>query len=231
MKKGPRRFFETLTQNTSNDTINIAKIIIVAFWVWRQKSKPTKTPKKHTFQVINGLLKLGYWSLSELSTSLSLYYRDRFRSQSNTWCGNLCKLSWCEPKTPDGALWNCTSFSLSVRTLISSSYLSSFCEYCGSKTTTAIRNRKHVRWDKYFHCIYRNEFKKKNRSEEALLRPIHQVCRGAARVWQHAVAWKGGTYLLSLCLQWLQVVGHSFQLFLKLRAFAGVLGDKVAKDE
>lgn len=30
----------------------------------------TKSP---TFQVINGLLKLGYWSLSELSASLSLY--------------------------------------------------------------------------------------------------------------------------------------------------------------
>lgn len=31
------------------------------------------------------------------------------------------------------------------------------------------------------------------------------------------------TYLLSLGFQGLQVVGHSFQLFLKLRAFAGVL--------
>lgn len=146
-------------------------MIIVAFWVWRQKSKQTKNPKKHTFQVINGLLKLGYWSLSELSTSLSLHYRDRFRSQSNTWCGNLCKLSWCESKTPDGALWNCTSFSLSVRTLISSSYLSSFCEYCGSKATTAIRNRKHVRWDKYFHCIYRNELKKKTEVKRLFCAP------------------------------------------------------------
>ncbi len=48
------------------------------------------------------------------------------------------------------------------------------------------------------------------------------------------VCWGGGvdgvpgraaehTYLLSLGFQGLQVVGHSFQLFLKLRAFAGVL--------
>lgn len=174
-------FLKHLPKNTSNDTINIGKIIIVAFWVWRQKSKQTKNPKKHTFQVINGLLKLGYWSLSELSTSLSLHYRDRFRSQSNTWCGNLCKLSWCESKTPDGALWNCTSFSLSVRTLISSSYLSSFCEYCGSKATTAIRNRKHVRWDKYFHCIYRNELKKKKQKWRGSSAPHPSSLQGSCK--------------------------------------------------
>lgn len=44
------------------------------------------------------------------------------------------------------------------------------------------------------------------------------------------------TYLLSLGFQGLQVVGHSFQLFLKLRAFAGVLhaqrrGEEEGEDE
>ena len=43
-------------------------------------------------------------------------------------------------RTPDKALWNLTSFSLSVRTLISSSYLSSFCEYCGTKTKTGVKH-------------------------------------------------------------------------------------------
>lgn len=38
------------------------------------------------------------------------------------------------------------------------------------------------------------------------------------------------TYLLSLGFQGLQVVGHSFQLFLKLRAFAGVLHKQNAEE-
>lgn len=37
------------------------------------------------------------------------------------------------------------------------------------------------------------------------------------------------TYLLSLGLQRLQGVGHSFQLFLKLSAFANVLHKRVQK--
>ena len=51
----------------------------------------------------------------------------------------LCKFS--QPAAPDKALWNFTSFSLSVRTLISSSYLSSFWEYCGTKRMTRCHTR------------------------------------------------------------------------------------------
>lgn len=137
------------------------------------------------------------------------------------WC-NRSDLFW-SPYDPKYALWNCTSFSLSVRTLISSSYLSSFSEYWERKTRRKGQtwiSRGIQKW-RQTHLWRWAQLNWGESNPQALLLLVnHTYLQGSWRDLSACTGPESHTYLLSLGLQWLQVVGHSFQLFLKLRAFA-----------
>lgn len=91
-----------------------------------------------TFQIVNGLLQLGYRAFSKFSTGLRL--SDRNKAVSATALQQRASArghgvsypshlpSQAEASSPSWAIltWSLTSLSLSVRILISSSYLSSF---------------------------------------------------------------------------------------------------------
>lgn len=94
-----------------------------------------------------------------------------------------------------------TSFSFSVSTLISSSYLSSFCEYCSTSTE---QHHQHT------SVTAHRGGKKKNNT--TMLAGDTQI---QPQWWVLQIL----LYLLSLGLQWLQVVGDIFQLFFKVTWF------------
>lgn len=92
--------------------------------------------EKSTFQIIDGLLQLGHRPLCKLCAGLSLRHKPQQRVNAQYEISLDClsvplvhtgkeETETQEHKSEE----NLTSFSLSVRTLISSSYLSSFCEY------------------------------------------------------------------------------------------------------
>lgn len=161
----------------------------------------TKSP---TFQVINGLLKLGYWSLSELSASLSLY------AETDLWVSPSDAApdpDWsrpCETLPPSACRWGPWSPPRTCPPSVST---------IGWKTVICVKQESDSMSTHclcMWHCLGCG-------SGSSLLLPFS--LKGG---WERGQT-EGCSYLLSLGLQWLQVVGHSFQLFLKLRAFAGVL--------
>lgn len=135
-----------VSQSSSRHLINTAVTL-----TWRDNKR-----EKNTFQIINGLLQLGYRPLCKLCTGLSLEHKPPNNVHQHTVWHVQRKHCMCEHHNNTvEERWrvkcemSLTSFSLSVRTLISSSYLSSFCEYC--KINTKGINKVHV---KYLQLLY-----------------------------------------------------------------------------
>lgn len=102
-----------------------------------------------------------------------------------------------------------TSFSLSVRILISSSYLSSFWEYCGERQHYSEADPCGGRWTS------------DSESSGTILKP--EITVRTSWLCHAGLSNSVCYYLLSLGLQRLQVIGNVLQFLLQLSTFTGVV--------